>query len=61
MVFVDNHDNQRGHGGGGKPQYWVEKISEKLFLHIFFMHLLLTRYLKLNPFDLLEASNEAIF
>ena len=21
MVFIDNHDNQRGHGGGGKFTY----------------------------------------
>ena len=22
FVFVDNHDNQRGHGGGGDPLYF---------------------------------------
>ena len=36
FVFVDNHDNQRGHGGGGQvivstiQSFWYKKISREL-------------------------------
>ena len=40
MVFVDNHDNQRGHGGGGELQLWVEIFSKELAVptYVFFFH-----------------------
>ena len=29
FIFVDNHDNQRGHGGGGDPLYFAKPKDYK--------------------------------
>lgn len=29
FVFVDNHDNQRGHGGGGNPLSFADPYNYK--------------------------------
>ncbi len=35
MSFVDNHDNQRGHGAGGNDNKSLLSKSNTFYIHIF--------------------------